>query len=45
MQAWSPAPVSPKVGPGFSGGPSGMPVRLMIPLAAWAIGSKARYLA
>ena len=39
-----PVPVSPSVGPGFSGMPSASPVMLMMPPAAWAIMSKLRKL-
>ncbi len=38
-----PVPVSPIVGPGFSGGPSASPVMLMVPPQAWAIMSNARF--
>ena len=37
-----PVPVSPKLGPGLTGGRSGSPVTLIMPPAAWAIMSKAR---
>ena len=39
-----PVPVSPSVGPGFSGRPSGSPVMLIVPPEACAIMSKARLL-
>src|SRR5213592_2236404 len=39
MASNMPVPVSPSVAPGFSGGPSGSPVMLMIPPVACAIMS------
>ena len=43
MAVSMPVPVSPIVGPGFSGGPSGSPVMLIVPPQACAIMSKARF--
>jgi hypothetical protein len=43
MASSMPVPVSPIVGPGLQGGPSTMPVTLMVPPQAWAIMSNARF--
>ena len=42
MASSMPVPVSPSVGPGLTGGPSGSPVMLITPPQACAIMSKAR---